>query len=236
MDDLTAYRLQVAAKLNSDHSFTYYDSLPYPPDNVFLHIGLYMQGAAAIDLVIRRIYFALLADGDNTTRGKEKATLFQMLDRLPKAIESSPVKLYKKKHFPRLIVIIKGLLSLRNQVAHSSCRWEPRCNMLIFAHANEKVGASIRTGDGIVYWSIDMDKFIKVVKDLKKMGGFMMQYSATWLPKLRPWLPTYFNGKPDVTGDAAERFFTDYLERNGIIDMDEIDAAIDEITAARVTK
>jgi hypothetical protein len=211
----------VASMLTGENSFVFYDDLSYPPDDIFLAVGLYVQAAGAVDLHLRRIYFALLAAGDNDSRGPETAKLTQILERLPKAIDKSPIKLYRKKHFPRLLEVIGELLELRNDVAHSSCKWHHQSNLLVFAHANEKVGRDIRTGDSIAYFCIGANEFKKRVADLKKMAAYIMQYSATWLPKLRPWLPTYFNGKPDPTGETAEKTFNELLARNKAINTDD---------------
>ena len=182
-------------RLAGPDSFAYWLSLYRPQKEVFEAIGLYGQMAATIDLHLRRIYFALHAEGANE-RGPERAHLDQIIERLPEAVQSSELALYRKEQFPELIAAIQGLLTMRNDVIHSSCRWQPDGEFLIFAHANEKAGRDIRTGEGIAFWLIPHGQFQEIVRKLEELCGFITQYTVTWLPALRPWLKCYWNGDP----------------------------------------
>src|SRR5205823_11562552 len=83
---LTKARLdEISARLSGPESFVYWDSLPQPTDDVFKALGSYTQLAAAAELFLRRIYFALRAKGQNE-RGRERATFDQIFERLPKAV------------------------------------------------------------------------------------------------------------------------------------------------------
>ncbi len=208
-------------KMSGENSFDVYQSLYFASDDVLTHIGLYVQSTSSLDLHLRRLYFGLTAAGADANRGPETATLKQLLERLPKAVERSPVELYRKKHFPRLIEVLAGLMDWRNDVVHSACRWDPRTDVLVFAHVNEKADPKIRTGVGVAYWMIERTIFLKRVRDLQKMGGYIVQYTAAWLPKLRPWLPSYFNGEPDPGGLRADQFFADVIRRNFSPDLDD---------------
>jgi hypothetical protein len=193
-------------RLSAGNSFVHYISLFQPAPVVYQAIGLYAQLAATLDLHLRRIYFALRAKGNNE-RGPERAHLEQILDRLPAAIQECELDLYRKSEFPAFLEVLRKLLAPRNDVVHSACRWQPDGNFLVFAHANEKVGREIVTGDGIAYWTVHLDDFMSLVRELESMAGYTTQYSATWLPKLRPWLSTYWDGAPDPNGTRTADFF-----------------------------
>jgi hypothetical protein len=196
-------------RLSGTDSFVYYTSLFRPERRVYEAIGIYAQLAATIDLHLRRIYFALRATGENQ-RGPERAHLDQIMDRLPDAIQACEFDLYRKEQFAELLTEVRRHLSFRNDVIHAACRWQPDGDFLIFAHANEKAGRDIKTGEGIAYWLIPKANFLDNVHKLKQVAGFISQYSYTWLPKLRPWLQSYWDGEPDPGGSRTEAFFSQF--------------------------
>lgn len=96
-------------RLSGEASFAHYLSLYRPQPLIFETIGLYGQLAATIDLHLRRIYFALLAEGKNK-RGPERAHLDQIMERLPAAIENCVLDLYRKTEFQELLTVLRELL------------------------------------------------------------------------------------------------------------------------------
>jgi hypothetical protein len=193
-------------QLAGDDGFVHWLELSRPTSRVHEAIGLYTQLVATIDLHLRRIYFALRAKGKNE-RGPERAHLDQVLERLPAAIKACEIDLYRKAELPELLEKLAGFLKQRNDVVHAACRWQPDGGLLVFAHANEKAGRDIKTGEGIAYFIISEADFLANVRDLEAMAGYLTQYTVTWLPKLRPWLNNYWNGEPDPWRRARPSFF-----------------------------
>lgn len=177
--------------LSGDESFVHFMHLMRPMRRVYEAIGLYSQLASIIDLHLRRIYFALRAKGDNE-RGPERAHLADIFQRLPRAIQACELELEGKAEFLELTEDLARLLKPRNDVIHSSCRWQPAGDLLVFAHANEKAGAEIKTGDGMAFWVISQAAFLANVAELDHKARFISQFSWAWLPALRPWLKTYW--------------------------------------------
>jgi hypothetical protein len=192
----------VADSLSGDDSILYYQALFRPQAKVYELIGLYTQLAAKLDLHLRRLYFGLIATGDNE-RGAERATSAQVLERLPNACRNHDIRLPKVERFIRLLEVIGELLKMRNDIVHSSCAWQPDGDILVFAHANEAARGDIRTGERIAYWIIDMSNFERIIRDFEKMCSYIPQYTTRWLPKVRPWLPSYLDGVADKNGERA---------------------------------
>jgi hypothetical protein len=208
------YPKRIREELERLASFEHFQSLLRPKPAIFEAIGLYSQLAATIDLHLRRVYFALRAEGGVNERGPERATLDQLLERLPSAIATCQLDLYEKEELPKLVADIRRRLIPRNEIVHAACRWQPNGNLLIFAHANERQGRDIRTGDAIAYWVIPAGEFHELVEGLDEIAGYISQYTYTWLPRLRPWLKNYWNGELDEDGTRAEAFFTELRRRS----------------------
>lgn len=211
---------KLSRSLAGENSVNYFNSLYRPAPKVYEYIGIYSQLAATLDFHLRRLYFGLKASGDNE-RGPERAQLMNLFDRFPDAIGKSKVELKKSDRFLRLIEIIRNLLKMRNQVIHATCRWQPDGDVLVFAHVNENVGDDIRTGEKVSYWAIEWVHFQRIVQDLEKMCKYINQYMVRWLPKVRPWLSSSFNGEPDPNGERAEAFLDDMEARSAPVAPDD---------------